>query len=104
MLIVDKNRSVPNTLAIPSVAPYVAHIVDSRDDLVGASEQAKKLSVPLLPLGEGSNIVPRDVVNAFVVIMNNKGIEQNENYLTVQAGEKWDDIVNFAVQTGLSGI
>lgn len=102
-MVVDKNSTVPNTLMIPSMALYVAHL-QSREDLVEASRLAKKSGLPLLPLGEGSNVVPREKINAFLVIMNNKGVEQKGNYLKAQAGEKWDDTVKFAVSRGLSGI
>jgi UDP-N-acetylmuramate dehydrogenase len=39
-----------------------------------------------------------------VVVLDLKGLEIDGEMLKVQAGEKWDDTVNFAVKNGLSGI
>lgn len=102
-MIVDKNSPVSNTLAAPSVASFTASI-HSKEDLVEANRLAKIANLPLLPLGEGSNIAPKQKINAFVAVMSNEGITQGENLLTVQAGEKWDNVVRFAVDKGLSGL
>lgn len=100
---VDRNLCVPNSLSVPSRAKFVAKIKKS-EELREINEFAKRLKLPLLVLGEGTNILPRKIVRAVVAIMKMKGVRLIRNRLIAKAGEKWDRVVGFAIKKGLSGI
>ena len=79
-------------------------------DLIAAVEFADAQNLPVLILGEGSNLLVHDSgYPGMVVFMANKGVERlfedDETVrLQVQAGERWDDIVQHAVDQGWWGI
>lgn len=104
-MIVDKEALVPNALSIPSRASFVV-CVKSDEEIVEANSFAKKEGLPLIPLGDGTNIVPNDYVKAVVAVLDTKGIEfdRDSNHIKIQAGENWDDIVKLAVENNLSGL
>jgi UDP-N-acetylmuramate dehydrogenase len=102
-MIINKESGVPNSLSVPSVASFVVKI-KSKEEILEANDFAKKEGLPLIPIGEGTNIVPRDYIKAIIAILDTKGIKTDDDYLKVQAGEKWDNAVKFAVDSGLSGI
>lgn len=101
-MIVDKESPVPNSLAIPSSASFVA-MIKSKEEILEIDDFAKNQGLPLFFIGDGTNIVPHDYIKAVVAILNLKGIEF-DNCLKANAGEKWDDVVKFSVEKGLSGI
>lgn len=102
-MVVDKDILVPNALGIPSRAKFLAK-VSSLEDIEEIVQLAQKEALPLIPLGMGTNIVPRSHIEAVVMILDLKGIELEETELKIQAGENWDNIVKFAVENDLSGI
>ena len=101
---VDKDKVVPNSLGIPARASFLVR-AKSRKEIKEIVGFAKKEGLPLIPLGDGTNIVPRSQIEAVVMILDLKGIEiLAKNKLKVQAGENWDNVVKFAVEKNLSGI
>ena len=102
-MIVDKESTFPNGMALSSKASFVVKI-ESKKDIIEVSSFAKKEGLPLLALGEGTNIAPNNYFRGVVAILNSKGVEKNKEKLKIQAGERWDDIVRFAVEKDLAGI
>ena len=84
--------------------------VHSEDDLKKAVDFAKQKDLPLIVVGQGSNIVWRDEGFDGLLIANRitgrKVLTDNEKSATVWigAGEDWDKIVEWTVKKNLSGI
>lgn len=81
----------------------------TRDELVAAVRDAWAEDEPLLVLGGGSNlVVGDDGFDGTVVLVASRGIRTDERdgivHVTAEAGEGWDDLVEFTVQNGLAGI
>jgi len=104
-MIVDKDALIPNSLAVPARANFVIKI-KSKKEIAEACNFATQEGLPLIPLGDGTNIVPNEQVEAVVAILDTKGLEFNteNNYLKVESGENWDRVVRFSVENNLSGI
>lgn len=80
----------------------VAH---SRDQLIEYALGVWQSGDDWFVLGGGSNIVASDDISSYKVIKTeNRGIERNGNTLRVQAGENWDEFVDFTVSQRLSGV
>lgn len=91
---------------------YAAFAVDitNREELRQALNWAQGRNLPVMVIGEGSNIVWRDEGFAGLLIINKipgyQTFEEDERntYLTVGAGENWDKVVERSVRAGLTGI
>ncbi|HEY8999691.1 MAG TPA: UDP-N-acetylmuramate dehydrogenase [Candidatus Saccharimonadales bacterium] len=98
-----------STMRLGGIAQHVAEI-RSRDDLVEALAWAKAHgNVPVLMIGEGSNIVWRDEgFDGLLMINRIRGfkerVEGNDHFVTIGAGEMWDEIVGKTAAAGLHGI
>ena len=105
----DVPLSAYSTMRLGGKAAFLAE-ANTREDLVDAATWAKRRNLPLMVIGEGSNIVWTDGGFSGLVIVNKiLGFEifeeDHENiYLTVGAGETWDDVVERSVNEGWSGI
>lgn len=67
------------------------------------------IHMPILFLGGGSNILFTRSFPGIVIKINSKGIELKEDYddhvvVTAEAGENWDDFVQYCVDRGWAGI
>ena len=102
-MVVDKQAPFRNALSVSSTASFVVH-AKSRDDISEAVNLAKQENLPLIPIGDGTNLIPHTHIKALILVLDLKGIKEEDNILTIQAGENWDDCVKFAVEHGLSGI
>lgn len=98
-----------STMRLGGIAKYLA-LVSSEAELVEMVAWAQDHNIESLVIGGGSNIIWRDegydgliIVNR---IMGREVLAQDEQSATVRigAGEKWDDIVAWAVGQKLSGI
>lgn len=84
--------------------------VDSKISLVEAVAWAQSKDLPIVMIGQGSNIIWGDNGFGGLVIVNKiLGFDIFEEvsgsvYLTVGAGENWDDIVKKTVDKGWSGL
>lgn len=106
-------RDVPlsdySTMRLGGRADYAVG-VSSRLELTAALDWAKSQSLPALIIGSGSNIVWRDEGFKGLLIVNHikrrEIFEEDETnvYLTVGAGENWDEIVAYSTSLGLTGI
>lgn len=86
-------------------------VAKTRDDLVEATLEVWRSGEDWLILGGGSNLVFADEVDDLHVIkVETKGIEtlkgsaENKTVLRIQAGENWDDFVDYAIEHGLAGV
>ena len=83
---------------------------DNTDDLVAAVREADRAREPLLVLGGGSNLVVADAgFPGAVVRVATSGVAVREAAdgrvtITAAAGEKWDQLVEWAVGEKLAGI
>ncbi|MDO3382706.1 UDP-N-acetylmuramate dehydrogenase [Gilvimarinus algae] len=97
-----------NTLASPARArAYMS--VASREELVEALQFAREHSLPILPLGGGSNIVLREDFPGLVVHIKMRGIElvhetQEHLWVRAQAGENWHEFVLYCLAMGWYGL
>ncbi len=98
-----------STMKVGGVSAYAVEIHD-RNELTEAVQWAAQHQLPMLMIGNGSNIVWRDEGFPGLLLINKilkfeAFQEDAENYyLTVGAGEIWDTVVERAVQAKVSGI
>lgn len=98
-----------NTLALAAQCSALATVGDAEGELVAALTWAKENGLPVLPLGEGSNVVLAGNVEAMVLRLQNRGIEVlNESAVAVElrvaAGENWHEFVTWSLQQGYCGL
>ncbi|MEZ5502623.1 MAG: UDP-N-acetylmuramate dehydrogenase [Halioglobus sp.] len=97
-----------NTLALQSRADaFVA--VSSDAELLAALAWAKARRMPVIPLGEGSNVVFAGDVHALVLRQATQGItllevRPNAVLLRVAAGQNWHELVRWSLQQGYNGL
>lgn len=98
-----------STMGLGGTAAYLVE-VHKRGDVQEAIRWAAKHNLPTMMIGGGSNIIWRDEGYPGLVIVNKiagyEVLEEDESnhYLTIGAGERWDDIVARSVEAGLTGI
>jgi UDP-N-acetylmuramate dehydrogenase len=85
-------------------------VIGKKEDIREALDFSEAERIPLLVIGEGSNLIFADgLLNIIVLKMNIKGIENtDEGTETVDiaagAGEIWDKLVEHTIDAGLSGL
>ncbi|MCB1687273.1 MAG: UDP-N-acetylmuramate dehydrogenase [Halioglobus sp.] len=104
----DKALRGYNTLALQARAQAFV-TVSSEEELLAALAQARELKLPLVPLGEGSNVVLAGDVDALVLRQRCRGIQvlelgKDSVTLRVAAGENWHEFVHWALQQGYYGL
>jgi len=97
-----------NTLALPACASHFARI-DSAGDLLEALEWADVRQLPVIPLGQGSNVVLANDLQALVLRIATQGrevLDRNDSrvQLRVQAGEDWHALVSWTLEQGYFGL
>jgi UDP-N-acetylmuramate dehydrogenase len=98
-----------STMRLGGPAANLAEVHD-RSELVDALGWASAQVMPVIMVGGGSNVIWRDEGFAGLVIVNKilgyEVFEEDEHnvYVTVGAGENWDQIVARTVEAGLAGI
>lgn len=110
MLNVQENINLKNyaTMALPAVARYFVSVT-TQEQLQEVIEFAEDKELPIVILGEGSNSLFVNDVNAVVIKIDIKGIdivEQDEStvLLSAAAGENWDGLVQYALSQNFYGI
>ena len=84
--------------------------VNNRMELLEALSWAQSQNLPVIMVGNGSNIVWRDEGFSGLVIVNHiqryEVFKEDETniYITAGAGENWDSVVERSVEAGLTGI
>lgn len=89
--------------------PRSITFAQSETDIIDAVTKADAENRSLLILGSGSNVVISDEFSGDVLVIANKGIENDSTacagaWVTVQAGELLDDFVAYAVDSGWVGV
>jgi len=109
-LTLESNRSLKsfNTFAVEQRARYFA-AAHSDEDVRDALAQARRLDVPLLPIGGGSNLLLTRDVPALVLHMASRGkriIDESAEQVLVEAeaGEPWHPFVLWTLEQGLAGL
>jgi UDP-N-acetylmuramate dehydrogenase len=97
-----------NTLALPANAEVFV-TVTSDAELVSALQWARDRQLPVVPLGQGSNVVLAGDINALVLRQKTRGIQVLERdissvTLRVAAGENWHEFVQWTLQQGYYGL
>lgn len=89
-----------------------AHLVEINDrfEIANAVAWARERNLPVIMIGEGSNIVWRDEGFPGLVMVNKimrfETFEEDQDniYVTAGAGEHWDSVVERTVNMGYSGL
>ncbi|MET0779567.1 MAG: UDP-N-acetylmuramate dehydrogenase [Candidatus Saccharimonadales bacterium] len=98
-----------STMRLGGVAAYATDITD-RQQIAEAIAWADERNLPVLMIGVGSNIVWRDEGFPGLLLVNKikrfeEQQEDEENYyVTVGAGEVWDEVVARTAAKGMTGI
>ena len=98
-----------STMRLGGTASYACEITN-RSELLEALQWTYDHKLPWRVIGGGSNVIWNDGQFSGLVIRNNiKRFEvfdedETNTYLTIGAGENWDNVVERSVQLGLSGI
>ena len=103
----EQHQYLPNTLGFKSTATRITHC-QSKVDVEDAVSAAQADELPLLVLGEGSNVVLGEALSASVLMLTHRDIQIFDNgeavEVTVGAGMSWHGFVEAMVDQGLSGI
>ncbi len=95
------------TMKIGGPARYLA-TANTKEELVSLVQQAGDM--PVLTLGQGSNVIVSDNgFNGLVILNRIKGYEiydqdPSSTKIKIGAGENWDTVVQRTAESGLSGI
>lgn len=104
----DVSLQLFNTFGVATRARYLAHAHDDAE--VGeALQAAKRLQLPLLVIGGGSNLLLTGDVEALVLRMASRGLRivssQGDAVLVeAEAGEPWHPFVQWTLEQGLQGL
>lgn len=98
-----------STMRLGGVAKYLCE-VNEHGEIPQLVEWALQKQLPLVMIGEGSNIVWRDEGFPGLVLVNKiagyevQKLDDETTYVVVGSGEKWDSVVGRTVDEGLAGI
>lgn len=101
--------SAYSTMRLGGTAAHLAEIHD-RFEIGPALSWAQERNLPVIMIGEGSNIVWRDEGFPGLILVNRIlrfetfAVDEDTTYVTVGAGEPWDSVVERVVALGYSGI
>lgn len=104
----DFDLSTLNTMGLGSKAAWGAFVTDSKQ-IKPLLEFAEARSLPFFILGEGSNVILQDKLEAVVAVMRTCGIKRlvdtEHAYLfQVEAGESWASFVDWTLAEGFCGL
>lgn len=97
-----------NTLRVAARARYLVQLRNS-DALAEVLANARFAGLPLLVLGEGSNILLTRNFDGMVLRLTSQrigkaAIDADSSMITAEAGVRWDDLVTWSLAHGYSGI
>lgn len=97
-----------NTLALSAEASALVRVTDMKQ-LLEALDWAGQRELPVIPLGQGSNVVIAENLQALVLCMATSGRQvlqedDSEVLLRVSAGENWHQLVEWTLQQGYHGL
>jgi len=100
----EANAPIPNTLRVPARARKLIRLRQA-GDLPGILQAAQAEGSPLLVLGAGSNLLFAGDFPGVVLQMAMRGIEDlGRGRIRVAAGESWDGLVRWSLETGYVGL
>lgn len=96
------------TIKLGGRAKYFA-LCKTRPQVLGAITFAQEKKIPFFILGGGSNVIFKDDgFKGIIIKIATKGMQikktKNNFFITVEAGESWDDLVKYCVSHNLKGI
>ncbi|MES2060062.1 MAG: UDP-N-acetylmuramate dehydrogenase [Patescibacteria group bacterium] len=93
-----------STMKVGGNARYLAE-AKSKADIKEAVSFAKAHDLPIVFIGAGSNMLFSDVgFHGLVIKIASKGIKIEDDSVTAEAGEVWDDFVAYTLFHGLYGL
>lgn len=97
-----------STMRLGGIARYLVKLTD-KNKLPELVAWAKEQSLPVMMIGEGSNIVWRDEgFDGLIVVNKLQGVEieydEDDAFVTIAAGEHWDSVVAQCCDASLNGI
>jgi UDP-N-acetylmuramate dehydrogenase len=97
-----------NTLRVAARARYLVQLRDS-DALAGVLADARFSGLPLLVLGEGSNVLLTRNFDGLVLRLLSQRIgkakiDADSAFVTAEAGVRWDQLVTWSLAHGYCGI
>ncbi|WP_226053229.1 UDP-N-acetylmuramate dehydrogenase [Dickeya chrysanthemi] len=96
-----------NSFSLSVSATDIVTIADTTE-LLAAWQRAYQSGLPILILGEGSNVLFLDDFHGIILINRLKGIEvketESEWMLHVGAGENWHNLVEYTLEHRISGL
>lgn len=97
-----------NTLALQARAEAFVTVTNDAE-LLSALEWARERHLPVVPLGQGSNVVIAGNLDALVVRQETCGIQVREErsnsvVLRVAAGQDWHELVQWTLKRGYYGL
>src|SRR5688572_9888016 len=99
-----------STMRLGGNAAYLTEITSRRELTEALTWAEEQSNLPVIMIGSGSNIIWRDEGFPGLVIVNKimrfeEQQEDGENYyVTIGAGENWDDVVARVTEKGMTGI
>ena len=92
------------TLKVGGAARFLVE-AETETQIISAVNWADENEIPIFILGGGSNILISDKgFSGLVLKIGLKGITNTENLVTAQAGEDWDEFVQYCVSRNLQGV
>lgn len=97
-----------NTFGLAATARWFAELHDDQQALE-AARFTRQQGLSLHVLGGGSNVLLTEDVQGLVVKVSSRGLrvlsdDGERVVLEAEAGELWQDVVNYALQLGLAGL
>lgn len=105
-MIILKNQPLASysSMRLGGKASYLCEVAND-DDVIEAASFAKSKKVPLITIGDGTNLIFKDHGYPGLVIVNKlKGLNINGTEVKARAGENWDSLVALTVKNNLSGV
>ena len=99
-----KKRLINNSLRLNSIANYFIELTD-KNDFIELHKFIKNKNLPVLVIGEGTNVVLPDIFEGIVVKPNFNEINFNEHNNTISAGSSvnWHEFVINTINNNIVG-
>ncbi len=99
----DFDLSQYNSFGVAARAAWFM-AVENHADVQAGLAHASAQRLPVLVLGQGSNVLLLNDFPGLVLQVANRGIERSGNRLTIAAGENWHELVAHCLHTELHGL
>lgn len=99
----DFDLSRHNSFGVAAKAAWFI-AVENQEDIEAGLAHARDKGLPVLVLGQGSNVLLLNDYPGLVLHVANRGIERQGNRIKIAAGENWHALVRHCVDEGLHGL